>query len=79
MEASLPILFSCTDFGSTSGDVTYATATRPVQPGLGRSKDDGDGGLRDSDQRARLRPIQIFWISEPDTDPNKVGSLGVDC
>ena len=26
----------------------------------------------------RLRQIQIFWISEPDTEPNKVGSLGSD-
>ena len=27
---------------------------------------------------ARLRPIHRFWISEPDTKPNKVGSLGSD-
>ena len=25
-----------------------------------------------------LRPIQIFWISEPDTGPNYVGSFGSD-
>ena len=27
---------------------------------------------------ARLRSIQIFWISKPDTEPNKVGSFHSD-
>ena len=27
---------------------------------------------------ARFGPIQIFWNSEPDTEPNKVGSFGSD-
>ena len=29
-------------------------------------------------KQPRLLPIQIFWISEPDTEPNLVGSLGSD-
>ena len=53
---------------------------RTKQGGQGPDKDArGGGGGRGSDplaQKARLRPIQIFCISEPDTDPNWVGSFG---